>query len=53
MMRTSSGESGMTLTSGQLDAYLARIGVGRPVSLDVDSLSKIHRAQLMAFTWAI
>jgi len=51
MMRTSSGESGMTLTSGQLGAYLARIGVGRPVSLDVDSLSKLHRAHLMAFTW--
>ncbi|MFC4705582.1 arylamine N-acetyltransferase family protein [Paraburkholderia caffeinitolerans] len=41
----------MTLTSGQLDAYLARIGVERPVSLDVDSLSKLHRAHLMAFTW--
>ncbi|WP_347952029.1 arylamine N-acetyltransferase [Bradyrhizobium sp. CER78] len=41
----------MTLTSGQLDAYLARIGVGRPVSLDVDSLSRLHRAHLMAFTW--
>ncbi|MBB6487041.1 N-hydroxyarylamine O-acetyltransferase [Rhizobium lusitanum] len=41
----------MTLTSGQLDAYLARIGVNRPVSLDVDSLSRLHRAHLMAFTW--
>ncbi|MDE2332308.1 MAG: arylamine N-acetyltransferase [Bradyrhizobium sp.] len=51
MTRFSSGENGMTLTSGQLDAYLARIGVGRPVSLDVDSLSTLHRAHLMAFTW--
>lgn len=51
MTRASSSESGMTLTSGQLDAYLARIGVGRPVSLDVDSLSRLHRAHLMAFTW--
>ncbi len=51
MMHASSSESGMTLTSGQLDAYLARIGVGRPASLDVASLSKLHRAHLMAFTW--
>lgn len=51
MTHTSSIESGMTLTSGQLDAYLARIGVGRPASLDVASLSKLHRAHLMAFTW--
>ncbi|WP_240535380.1 arylamine N-acetyltransferase family protein [Rhizobium freirei] len=41
----------MTLTSGQLDAYLARIGMDRRVSLDVDSLSRLHRAHLMAFTW--
>ncbi|CDX52981.1 putative arylamine N-acetyltransferase protein [Mesorhizobium plurifarium] len=51
MTGTSSSENGMTLTSGQLDAYLARIGVSRPVSLDIDSLSKLHRAHLMAFTW--
>ncbi|WP_342724221.1 arylamine N-acetyltransferase [Bradyrhizobium sp. B097] len=51
MTHVSSSESGMTLTSGQLDAYLARIGVGRPVSLDVASLSKLHRAHIMAFTW--
>lgn len=51
MTHVSSSESAMPLTSGQLDAYLARIGVGRPVSLDVDSLSKLHRAHLMAFTW--
>jgi len=41
----------MILALSQLDAYLARIGVSRPVSLDIDSLSKLHRAHLMAFTW--
>jgi len=41
----------MILAPSQLDAYLARIGVSRPVSLDIDSLSKLHRAHLMAFTW--
>ncbi|WP_232076992.1 arylamine N-acetyltransferase family protein [Variovorax sp. PBL-E5] len=41
----------MALTPGQLDAYLTRIGVDRPVSLDAGSLSKLHRAHLMAFTW--
>jgi len=51
MTHASSSESGMILTSGQLDAYLARIGVERPSSLDVASLSKLHRAHLMAFTW--
>lgn len=51
MAHASSSENGMALTSGQLDAYLARIGVDRPVSLDVHGLSKLHRAHLMAFTW--
>lgn len=51
MTRISSSESGTALTSGQLDAYLARIGVDRPVSLDAGSLSKLHRAHLTAFTW--
>ena len=51
MTHVSSSESGMTLTSGQLDAYLARIGIDRPVSLDAESLSRLHRAHLMAFTW--
>jgi len=41
----------MALTPGQLDAYLARIGVDRPVSLDIESLSRLHRAHLMSFTW--
>ncbi|QEN86502.1 arylamine N-acetyltransferase [Labrys sp. KNU-23] len=44
-------ENGMALTPAQLDAYLARIGMARPASLDVDSLSRLHRAHLMAFTW--
>lgn len=51
MTQVSSSENEMTLTSAQLDAYLARIRVNRPVSLDIDSLSKLHRAHLMAFTW--
>ena len=51
MTHVSSSDSGMTLTSGQLDAYLARIGLDPPVSLDGDSLSRLHRAHLMAFTW--
>ena len=51
MTQVSSSESGMTLTSGQLDAYLTRIGIDRPVSLDAEGLSRLHRAHLMAFTW--
>ncbi|MDO3434765.1 arylamine N-acetyltransferase [Rhizobium sp. CBN3] len=41
----------MTLTAAQLDVYLARIGVERPSRLDIDSLSQLHRAHLMSFTW--
>ncbi|WP_298193687.1 arylamine N-acetyltransferase [Novosphingobium sp.] len=41
----------MTLSSGQLDSYLARIGIDRPVSLDIHGLSELHRAHLMSFTW--
>lgn len=44
-------ENGMALTAGQLDAYLARVGVGRPASLDVHSLARLHRAHLLSFTW--
>lgn len=51
MTHISSSENAMALTSGQLDAYLARIGVDRPVSLDANNLSRLHRAHLMAFTW--
>lgn len=40
-----------TLTATQLEAYLARIGMERPGSLDIRSLSKLHRAHLLAFTW--
>lgn len=46
-----SNESEMTLTDSQLDAYLARIGIDRPVPLDIHGLAKLHRAHLMAFTW--
>ena len=41
----------MPLSASQLDAYLARVGIDRPVSLDIAGLSKLHRAHLMAFTW--
>jgi len=51
MTHAPSNEIGMTLTTGQLDAYLARIRVGRQVSLDLAGLSKLHRAHLMSFTW--
>lgn len=46
-----SNENEMTLTASQLDAYLARIGVDRPEVLDIRSLSILHRAHLMSFTW--
>lgn len=39
------------LTSAQLDAYLSRIGAERPQRLDFRSLSNLHRAHLMSFTW--
>lgn len=39
------------LTSAQLDAYLARIGADRPDELDLHTLSRLHRAHLMSFTW--
>lgn len=51
MTHAPSNENGMSLSARQLDAYLARIGVERPVSLDIHSLSKLHRAHLMTFTW--
>lgn len=40
-----------TLTADQLEAYLARIGMERPASPDIGSLSELHRAHLMSFTW--
>ncbi|OHV79913.1 arylamine N-acetyltransferase [Ensifer sp. LCM 4579] len=51
MTHAPSNENGMPLTAGQLDIYLARIGLERPISLDLHSLSRLHRAHLMAFTW--
>lgn len=51
MTHVPSNEDGMTLTAAQLNAYLARIGMPRPDSLDVRSLSQLHRAHLMSFTW--
>jgi len=41
----------MMLTADQLDRYVARIGVDRPAVLDIHSLSALHRAHLLAFTW--
>ncbi|RTM02162.1 MAG: arylamine N-acetyltransferase [Hyphomicrobiales bacterium] len=51
MTHAPSNENGMTMTAAQLDAYLARMGVERPASTDIHSLSKLHRAHLMTFTW--
>ncbi|MEZ2132895.1 MULTISPECIES: arylamine N-acetyltransferase [unclassified Sinorhizobium] len=51
MTHVPSNENAMTLTATQLDAYLARIGVERPSRLDIGSLSQLHRAHLMSFTW--
>ncbi|ARO28596.1 MULTISPECIES: arylamine N-acetyltransferase [unclassified Rhizobium] len=51
MTHATSNENAVTLTTAQLDAYLARIGVERPSRLDIDSLSQLHRAHLMSFTW--
>lgn len=44
-------QNDMALSASQLDAYLARIGVERPTSLDINSLSQLHRAHLMNVTW--
>ncbi|WP_089173542.1 arylamine N-acetyltransferase [Bosea sp. AS-1] len=51
MAHALSHENEMPLSASQLDAYLARVGIDRPVSLDIAGLSKLHRAHLMAFTW--
>lgn len=51
MTHAPSNENGMTMTAAQLHAYLARMGVERPASTDIHSLSKLHRAHLMTFTW--
>ena len=51
MTHAPSNADRITLTAAQLDAYLARIGMERPASLDIASLSRLHRAHLMTFTW--
>ncbi|OCC03997.1 arylamine N-acetyltransferase [Labrys sp. WJW] len=51
MKHVPASDNGMALTSAQLDAYLIRIGVTRPVSLDANGLTRLHRAHLTAFTW--
>ena len=40
-----------TLTPEQLDGYLARIGVARPVQADAAALAAVHRAHALGFTW--
>ncbi|MBB3316782.1 N-hydroxyarylamine O-acetyltransferase [Rhizobium sp. BK181] len=51
MTHVPSNETAMPLTAMQLDAYLTRIAVERPSRLDIRSLSQLHRAHLMSFTW--
>lgn len=51
MTHVPSHETQMTLTPEQLGAYLERIGMERPRSLDLESLTALHRAHLMTFTW--
>jgi len=51
MTHVPSNANGLSLSADQLDAYLARIGTARPASLDLRSLSELHRAHLMSFTW--
>lgn len=46
-----SNENEMMLTASQLDAYLARIGIDRPVTLDIQGLAALQRAHLTHFTW--
>jgi len=46
-----SNEDPFALNAEQLDAYLDRIGMERPQYLDIDSLTEMHRAHLMNFTW--
>lgn len=51
MAQEPSHENDMMLTADQLDAYLAKIGIDRPVALDIHGLSKLQRAHLTGFTW--
>ncbi|AGS24785.1 N-acetyltransferase protein (plasmid) [Rhizobium etli] len=51
MTHVPSNENAMTLTTTQLDAYLARIGLEQPLRVSIDTLSQLHRAHLMTFTF--
>ncbi|MCS0497333.1 arylamine N-acetyltransferase [Ancylobacter sp. MQZ15Z-1] len=39
------------LTPRELDAYLARIGLGRPRAADLPTLVALHHAHVTSFTW--
>jgi N-hydroxyarylamine O-acetyltransferase len=41
----------MPFSSGQRDAYFARIGIAVPSRPDFEALRAIHRAHALAFTW--
>ncbi|PDV84695.1 arylamine N-acetyltransferase [Rhizobium sp. H4] len=51
MTHVPSNQNTMTLTPTQLDAYLARIGFEQPLRVNIDTLSQLHRAHLMTFTF--
>lgn len=51
MTYISTTDPNVPLTERQLDAYLARIGLARPVAADIEALRAIHRAHLLSFTW--
>lgn len=51
MTHVLTSEESMPLTAGQLEAYLARIGLPRPANADLEALAAIHRAHLLSFTW--
>lgn len=51
MTHASSTANDAPLTAGQLDAYLAHVGIEPPPRLDFESLTQLHRAHLMNFTW--
>lgn len=46
-----SKQNDMRLSAVQLDAYLARIGLDRTVTLDLAGLTALQRAHLLNFTW--
>lgn len=50
-MPAPSNKDDMTITVDQLDAYLTRIGIARPIALDLHGLMKLQRAHLTGFTW--